>query len=373
MAQQHINLGTQSDGKDGDTNRIAWGKAESNFNEIYGSALSAPSFRNLLINGNFDIWQRATSLPSAVIGQRYCADRWLTQSGGGSANSVAQQLVTLGDTSFSSNPRYYTRVGVTSGGTTGSYATLSQKIEGAQRLSGRQAMLSFLCRTDVPKKLGIEIEVQYGSSGSSPNDSFPQGPLLDIGTVFRRYVVPITVPALTGKTIGSGNDSTALHFWLDSGATYAARSSGLPYQSGWFEFAEVQFELGAIATAFDPRPAVQELALCQRYFERSYDLGVATGTRNANGSVVAYMTGVPAAQYKVGSMAYFKTTKRATPLVTPYGYATGTPGMMTEGSGIDTSASLSVVGTGSFYIFASTSGSTTTPNTSAHWTADAEL
>ena len=372
MTQQHINLGNQSDGKDGDTNRVAWGKAESNFNELYGSALSAPSFRSLLINGNFDIWQRATSLPSAVIGQRYCADRWLTQSGGGSANSVIQQQVTLGDASFSSNPRYYTRVGVTSGGTAGSYATLSQKIEGAQKLSGRQAMLSFLCRADVPKKLGVEIEVQYGSGGSAPNDSFPQGSLLDIGTTFRRYVVPVTVPALNGKTIAGGNDATALHFWLDSGPSFAARSGGIPYQNGWFEFAEVQLEFGTIATAFDPRPPAQELALCQRYFERSYELGVASGTKNASGATVAFMTGLASAQYIIGSMAYFKVTKRTSPQVTSYGYATGTPGMMTDGNGANTTAMLNSVGAGSFFIYATTSA-TSTPNTSAHWTADAEL
>jgi hypothetical protein len=371
MAQQHINLGAQADGKDGDTNRQAWAKTEANFNELYGGALSAPSFRNLLINGNFDIWQRATSLPSAM-GQRFCTDRWLTQSGGGTTNNVFQQTAAIGDTNFTSNPRFYTRIGVTSGGASNSYATFSQKIEGAQRLSGKQAVLSFLCRSNTPKKLGVEIEVQYGSSGS-PTDSFAQGPLLDVGTAFRRYVVPIFIPSLTGKTIAGGNDATVLHFWLDSGANYAARSSGLSYQTGWFEFAEVQLEYGSIATSFDPRPIAQELVLCQRYFERSYDIGVPTGTRNANGAAVAYMTGVASGQYIMGNMVYFKVTKRATPLVTPYGFATGTPGMMTDGNGTDTAAVLNNVSSGSFFVYASTNNMTTSPNTSAHWAADAEF
>lgn len=46
---------------------------------------------------------------------------------------------------------------------------------------------------------------------------------------------------------------------------------------------------------------------------------------------------------------------------------------MTDGVGIDTPAQLNNVGTGSFFIYALTNGNTSTPNTSAHWTADAEL
>ena len=50
MAQQHINLGTQSDGKDGDTNRMAWEKTEQNFIELYGGAMSVLSMKNKFIN-----------------------------------------------------------------------------------------------------------------------------------------------------------------------------------------------------------------------------------------------------------------------------------------------------------------------------------
>lgn len=77
MTQQHIKLGSQSDGRDGDTNRAAWEKKEAYFNELYGGALSISPFKNVLINGNFDIWQRGQSLGPS-IGPRYLADRWLT-------------------------------------------------------------------------------------------------------------------------------------------------------------------------------------------------------------------------------------------------------------------------------------------------------
>jgi hypothetical protein len=36
MALQIINLGTLADGSDGDTNKVAWGKAKDNFAELYG-------------------------------------------------------------------------------------------------------------------------------------------------------------------------------------------------------------------------------------------------------------------------------------------------------------------------------------------------
>lgn len=262
MAQQTINLGTPPAGADGDTIRIAMSKVQANFNELYNGALAVSAFKNLLINGNFDVWQRGTSLASGA-GIRFCADRWLTQSGGGATNNVFQQSTQLGDASFDSNPRYYARVGVTSGGAVGSYTTFSQKIEGVRTLAGKSAVLSFKCRADAPKKLGIEVEAQYGPGGST-GDQFAIGPLLDVGTAWARYVVPISIPSLAGKTVGS-NDATAINFWLDSGANYSGRSSGVPYQTGWFEFAEVQLEIGTSATSIERRPPAIELAMCQRF------------------------------------------------------------------------------------------------------------
>jgi hypothetical protein len=48
----------------------------------------------------------------------------------------------------------------------------------------------------------------------------------------------------------------------------------------------VQLEAGSVATPFERRPYGTELQLCQRYFEKSYDLAVVPGTNTADGIVM---------------------------------------------------------------------------------------
>ena len=40
----------------------------------------------------------------------------------------------------------------------------------------------------------------------------------------------------------------------------------------------IQFEAGSTATNFEKRTFSEELTLCQRYYEKSYNLGTAPGT-----------------------------------------------------------------------------------------------
>ena len=48
---------------------------------------------------------------------------------------------------------------------------------------------------------------------------------------------------------------------------------------------KVQLELSPIPTTFEQRPYGMELALCQRYYEKSYDTGVAPGSVTNNGTI----------------------------------------------------------------------------------------
>ena len=65
--------------------------------------------KNLVINGNFDIWQRGTSF-SSFNSMRLTADRWFPKYAAGSSTITAtRQQFTAGQTEVPGNPRYYYR------------------------------------------------------------------------------------------------------------------------------------------------------------------------------------------------------------------------------------------------------------------------
>jgi len=89
-------------------------------------------------------------------------------------------------------------------------------------------------------------------------------------TGWQRITVTATVPSISDKTLGSdGNDSFRLNIWFDAGSDYNSRTDTLGQQSGTFDIAQVQVEPGPVATPFERRPIGTELALCQRYFQKS--------------------------------------------------------------------------------------------------------
>jgi hypothetical protein len=263
-------------------------------------------FRNQLINGNFDFWQRGTSL-SAGTGARYIADRWKTNSIG-STIAPSQQAFALGQTEVPGEPRYFHRAVVASSAGSGNLAVIQQLLEGVRSLAGQQAVLSFLAKADAAKNIAVELAQNFATGGS------PSAQVTGIGaqqvsltTIWKQFKVPVTIPSISGKTLGTnGDDSVELTFWLDAGSSFNARSANLGQQSGTFDIAQVQLEVGSVATQFERRPLATELALCQRYYWRR----TAVGTNEAFGAAgFAYGTTNVHAEVKL------PVPMRATPTV----------------------------------------------------------
>src|SRR6202012_1387550 len=149
MGQQHINLGSTATGSDGDTNKTAWTKAEGNFNELYSGALAVSAFKNKIINGTLDNWQRETAATLAVPSGAllYWADRFATQCVGSSA-VVSKQTFATGQTDVPGNPKFYHRTVVTSVAGVGSAAFTVQRIESLARYAGQTLTVSFYAKAD---------------------------------------------------------------------------------------------------------------------------------------------------------------------------------------------------------------------------------
>lgn len=221
-------------------------------------------FRNKIINGNFDVWQRATSQTSNGYGSD---DRWLNGNIGSTKTHSRQNFV-LGQTEVPGNPQFYSRTVVTSVAGAANYVQKAQRIEYVKTLSGKTATLSFWAKADAAKNIAVHLRQGFGTGGSPSATVDGIGTqLILLSTSWAKYTITFNVPSISGKTLGSdSNDSLAVVLWFDAGSNYAIASASLGQQSGTFDIAQVQLEEGSVATAFEDRPVEVELSLCHRYF-----------------------------------------------------------------------------------------------------------
>ena len=127
---------------------------------------------------------------------------------------------------------------------------------------------------------------------------------------------------------GSNKNGGTANEWTSSTSNHTTSNqvNALSSTSNNFKIALVQLEAGQTATAFENRSVGQELELCQRYFEKSYDQGTNPGTATSTGAYQSRDGGSSAVSryYPVN----YKVIKGSSPTVTVYDLA-GTSGALT--------------------------------------------
>lgn len=238
--------------------------------------------KNLIINGGFDVWQRGTSFTSNP--GSFSADRWqaytYTDSWASSPTAVERMSFSSGQTDVPGNPNYYLRM---TGTSDGRYAYVKQHIEDVTQFSGVTCTLSFYAKSSSTFTFTGMVNQNFGSGGSSDVNKTTSS--ITTTTSWARYEKVITLSSISGKTVGS---SSKLRVYIMDG-------NDLP--SGvTLDIANVQLELGSVATDFEHRSYGEELALCQRYYQQTRN-----GTGISTNSTTSYLT--------VG----YATTMRTTP------------------------------------------------------------
>ena len=120
--------------------------------------------KNLVINGQFDIWQRGTDSGSNTDNGILACDRW-TLASSGATKQVTRQSFALGQTDVPSNPKYFLRYAVTTGNNN---AALRQRIEGVDRVQGT-VTLTFYAKGTNPGggAFNITNRQDFGTGGSA--------------------------------------------------------------------------------------------------------------------------------------------------------------------------------------------------------------
>ena len=232
-----------------------------------------------LINGNFDVWQRGTSLAWSVFGR--IADKWElwnTADGGTLPTLVySQQALTPGDLPGSF---YYFRLAPNGAGTSLGNATISQtlqKIEYGTRFLcglGKKVTLSFYARASVAsKKLGVNLFQDYGTGGSPTAQEIITGEAFTLTSSWVKYTRTFTTNTLAGKTFGTGNnDWLGVNFanaWGSTTGTSWGLGAAETYGgNGTIDIAQVQLCAGDVALPFMPKSFEEELRACMRYYQQ---------------------------------------------------------------------------------------------------------
>jgi hypothetical protein len=216
--------------------------------------------RNAIINPVMDIWQRGTSFSNPATGS-YTADRWrIDYDGAGGTRTVARNTISLGTNLPSGiQGKYFMEVTLTNAGTA-TTQSISQRVERVNTFAGETITLSAWVRND-GAGTGVNTltarAIQNFGTGGSPSTavSTTLGTASVTGSWVRLHV-HATLPSISGKTIGSNGDD------------YLEIKFDLGNQTGRFWLYGVQLEQNTTQTALERRPVQQELALCQRYYQR---------------------------------------------------------------------------------------------------------
>ena len=209
--------------------------------------------KNLIINGNFDFWQRATSTTGALSNAYGSADRWIFHTRSCTTRNISRQSFTTGQSDVPGNPIYFLR-GEFSNNSGGNGAYIMQRIEDVRVGAGQFVTASFYAKVNSGGgTVEVALSQQFGSGGSTPATDNDMGSFIPTSE-WKKYYFTISLPSLSGKTVGT-DSYLRLDFRMP------------PNTAITFDVARVQLEVGKNATEFEHRSYGEELALCERYFQ----------------------------------------------------------------------------------------------------------
>lgn len=237
-------------------------------------------FRNLLLNGAMQLWQRGTSGTGALAGSAAnnfipytTADRWGVVNQG--ASGVIQVFQS---TSAPTGFQYSLAFGRQAGQTFTSGIVLGQAIETINTipLQGLPVTLSFWAKcgtTFSPGTAGASAILRRGTGTDetlyfAAQGAYTGGSIYPIITGFS----PTTTWQYFQFTGTVDAAATELALNINFNGTGTAGADDNLYVTG------VQIEVGTSATPFEFKPIGKELELCQRYYNKTFSLNTVPAT-----------------------------------------------------------------------------------------------
>jgi hypothetical protein len=356
----------------------------------YGASSVGLSFKNRIINGAMVIDQRNAGAAVTInsTADTYSIDRWYglgqptdgvftIQRNAGSVTPPAGFINYLGATVTTADASI---------GATQVYR-ITQAIEGLNctdlawgTANAKTVTLSFWVRSSLTGTFGGSI------ANSNFSRAYPYSYTISSANTWEYKTVTIAGDT-TGTWLTTNGVGIYVSFAMGMGSTYTgtanAWNAGLYFaptgntniigtNGATFYITGVQLEVGSTATSFDTRSYGTELALCQRYYEKSFNT-TTVPAENIGAAQGALCTGVYSTSANAMlATATFAVEKRASPTITTFNpYAAGS-GWSESGSG-NKAASIYGVGTRALTVRCDGATAAVGNNLLIHWTASIEL
>jgi hypothetical protein len=241
------------------------------------SGQAGPNFKNLIDNGNFNIYQRGTALVGSITtAALYHADRWAAYSG--TATTATLSNATLGLPAAPAPTFTNAEQLQRNGGAAGILPTcLVQEIPTSDitPLAGQPVTLSFWALAGANFSAANSVLNPILTTGTGTDEG-----LATLITGFTGAATPISA----SQVITTGWQRYA---WTGTIATTATEAAvqfcytpvGTAGTNDYFRVTGVQLEQGTVATNFEWRPAGIELAKVQRYFYQITESKTALNSR----------------------------------------------------------------------------------------------
>ena len=203
----------------------------------------------------------------------------------------------------------------------GDLTATGYRIEGYDyaQLAGGNATLSFWVKGT---KTGIHCVAFQNSAG---NRSYVAEYTINTTATWEKKTITVPLTETGGTWDYTNGIGLAIVWTLASGTTFQTTKD--TWQTGNyvatsnqvnacdnvandFRITQVQLEKGDTATPFEYRHFEEEIALCQRYYEKSYNIDVAPGTTTVTGELRMFAQVLNSAAHGWGEQVQFRTTKR---------------------------------------------------------------
>jgi len=330
--------------------------------------------KNFVINPRFDWWRINTTQAS----DGYGSDDMGYNGISGYTRTHSRQAFTIGQTDVPGNPIYYSRTVCTASAGVGDLCSKQIRFEDVRRFSGKAMTFIIYAREASGLDFSIETAQHFGTGGS-PSSSV-RGITVDkftLSSSWDKYIVNVTFPSISGKTIGTNNNSySEVLIYFGAGSNYNALTDSLGHQSGTFDLS-YRFMIEGTYTSITDIPQTYDptadYLACLRHYQKSYNDNIFAGASGSTTGWTRFSSGTTTTN------SIFNTTFLKVPIynspsasLTTYDLL-GNSGKVTHFSTHNISPNITALGRGSFEVYSDATTSKTNGDMSYHWVVSSQI